>query len=186
MRNAGFFLIFLLNICFASSACTSEQIDINSASIGELDKLEGIGPVYAQRIIDSRPFLDIGDLLNVKGIGNVTLSKIKVQGLACVSAEEEEEKEVEKEDERDTEEVEEQEEEKDDGIEANKPSRIREGVVDVLPENPAVPAENGPIKLSSVKEEVVYKSRTAYIGEYLIYGFCLLLIILILVLIWDF
>ena len=77
-----------------SASCQKNQIDINTASLEELDKLAGIGPVKAQAIINSRPFNKLDDLLNVVGIGDVTLSNIKQQGLACVSDEEEDGEEV--------------------------------------------------------------------------------------------
>jgi len=59
-------------------------IDINTASLAQLDELAGVGPVYAQRIIDGRPYSSLDDLLRVKGIGPATLKKIKEQGLASV------------------------------------------------------------------------------------------------------
>jgi competence ComEA-like helix-hairpin-helix protein len=61
-----------------------ECIDINTASSEELQKIYGVGPVIAQRIIEARPFSSIDDLIKVKGIGEKTLQKIKEQGLACV------------------------------------------------------------------------------------------------------
>jgi competence ComEA-like helix-hairpin-helix protein len=76
------FILFLLSNI--SAMCNESQIDINSASAVELDNLSGIGSVKAQAIISARPFGTIDDLLNVKGIGNATLNKIKAQGLACV------------------------------------------------------------------------------------------------------
>jgi competence ComEA-like helix-hairpin-helix protein len=69
--------------------CGEGQININSASLEELDKLSGIGPAYANAIINSRPFSSIDNLIDVKGIGPVTLEKIKTQGLACVEGEQE-------------------------------------------------------------------------------------------------
>ena len=63
-------------------------IDINNAPIETLQKIAGIGPVLAQRIIDERPFYSLNDLLNVKGIGEMTLQKIKEQGLAWVEEKE--------------------------------------------------------------------------------------------------
>jgi competence ComEA-like helix-hairpin-helix protein len=68
--------------------CNSTQIDINTASVSELDKLYGIGPAKAEAIISSRTFNSVGDLVKVNGIGDITLQKIKEQGLACVEKEE--------------------------------------------------------------------------------------------------
>jgi len=79
-------LPLLLFACFfASGVFAVEMVDINKATIAQLDTLTGIGPVYAQRIIDGRPYSSVDDLDRVKGIGPATLQKIKTQGLACVN-----------------------------------------------------------------------------------------------------
>ena len=52
-------------------------IDINAASKRELETISGIGPVLADRIIRSRPFTSVDDLIRIKGIGPVTLKKIR-------------------------------------------------------------------------------------------------------------
>jgi competence ComEA-like helix-hairpin-helix protein len=86
MRGKIFLLIemiFLFSNILA--ICESNQIDINSASITELDNLAGIGPKKAQLIIDARPFENVDELLNANGIGEMTLQGIKEQGLACVN-----------------------------------------------------------------------------------------------------
>jgi len=77
------FLFFVI-LFLATTISATEKVNINSASLEELKTLTGIGEVKAQAIIDARPFLSLDDLLNVKGIGEKTLVKIKEQGLACV------------------------------------------------------------------------------------------------------
>jgi competence protein ComEA len=58
----------------------TEPVDINSASLGELEKLPGIGPKMAQRIVDERarkPFSSVEELRRVSGIGAKTLEKLR-------------------------------------------------------------------------------------------------------------
>jgi len=64
---------------------TSLKIDINTASMQELQMLVGIGVVLAQRIVDLRPFYTLDELIKVNGIGTETLESIKSQGLAWIS-----------------------------------------------------------------------------------------------------
>jgi len=86
-RLLVFILIILMGISIISALCEEGQIDINKASKEELDDLYGIGPVKAEEIINSRPFESVNELIEVSGIGNITLNKIKEQGLACVNGE---------------------------------------------------------------------------------------------------
>src|SRR4030042_4855998 len=64
-------------------------IDINTATLEQLDTLPEIGPKTAQAIIDYRnvngPFARIEDLLDVSGIGSATFNKIKDQITAGTS-----------------------------------------------------------------------------------------------------
>ena len=60
---------------------TNLLVDINTASLEQLDTLPQIGPITAQSIIDYRmangPFKTVENLLEVDGIGQVTFDKIK-------------------------------------------------------------------------------------------------------------
>ena len=67
-----------------AQGCNAGQVNINSASAAQLDRIIHVGPVRAQAIIQSRPFSSVNDLIRVKGIGEVRLREIKQQGLACV------------------------------------------------------------------------------------------------------
>jgi len=52
-------------------------LDINTASKKGLQSINGIGDVLAERIISSRPYKTIDELVKVKGIGLKTLEKIR-------------------------------------------------------------------------------------------------------------
>lgn len=52
-------------------------LNINTATISDLESLPGIGPVSAQKIIDARPYSEIGELLDRKIVGAATFEKIK-------------------------------------------------------------------------------------------------------------
>ena len=63
-----------------SPATDNYPVNINTATSAQLETLPGIGPVFAQRIIDYRnangPFSSPGQLLNVTGIGEKRLEAI--------------------------------------------------------------------------------------------------------------
>ena len=67
------------------AAGADQCINVNLATVDELDALPGVGPVIAQRIIEYRknrgPFARLKDLQKVKGIGPATTKKIGSQ--AC-------------------------------------------------------------------------------------------------------
>jgi competence protein ComEA len=58
-------------------------VDINSATLFDLDALPGVGPSTAQAIIDYRvangPYASVDDLLNVRGIGPSKLAAMRAR-----------------------------------------------------------------------------------------------------------
>ena len=58
-------------------AVGEEKIDINTASKRKLQKVNGIGPVLAKKIIDGRQYKSVDELVKVKGIGEKTLEKMR-------------------------------------------------------------------------------------------------------------
>jgi competence protein ComEA len=65
----------------ASAVDSNEQIAINLATAPELERLPGIGPVLAQRIVEYReqngPYLQLENLLEVEGIGPAKLDTLR-------------------------------------------------------------------------------------------------------------
>jgi len=54
-----------------------QTININTATLEQLDSLLGIGPVKAKAIVAGRPYAKIEDIMKVKGIKEKTFAKIK-------------------------------------------------------------------------------------------------------------
>jgi len=69
---------------FDPAPADSAVLNVNSASSRALERLEGIGPELAARIIEERnrggPFADAGDLAaRVRGIGQLTIERLARQ-----------------------------------------------------------------------------------------------------------
>lgn len=64
-------------------ACLPGQIDLNHASLADLQQLPDVSGPVAQRIVDARPHDRVKDLLAVPGIGPDELAAIASSGRAC-------------------------------------------------------------------------------------------------------
>ena len=82
-RFLNLILMITLVAAFATLVAAGEQakVNINTASAEELVQVKGIGPKYAERIVDYRekngPFNKVEDIMMVKGIGAKTFESIK-------------------------------------------------------------------------------------------------------------
>ena len=65
----------------AGPSTTAPPVDLNTATAEQLDTLPGVGPATAAAIIDYRqrhgPFRSIGDLAQVRGIGEAKLAQLR-------------------------------------------------------------------------------------------------------------
>lgn len=66
---------------------TASCIDINNASIEQLQEIIHIGPARAKDVVNSRPYHSVEDLSRIDGIGPSRLNDIVTEGLACVKGE---------------------------------------------------------------------------------------------------
>ena len=69
------------NATMATTPTSAGQVNLNSATMAQLQTLPGIGPATAQRIMDYREqndgFKKIEELMNVRGIGEVSFLKLR-------------------------------------------------------------------------------------------------------------
>ena len=85
MRRLWLILVFVLAMACESGTSTHEPagvININQATVEQLEQLPGIGPKRARSIIASRNarggmFRTYDEILAIDGIGEVTMNKLR-------------------------------------------------------------------------------------------------------------
>ncbi len=65
------------NSTTVANSSSSVLININTASQEDIDGLPGIGPVYAARFIENRPYEDVAELKEKSGVSESVIDKIK-------------------------------------------------------------------------------------------------------------
>lgn len=66
-------------IAGVSAVSEAKKININTASLSELDSLSGVGSVTAQKIVAGRPYQTVEELVSKKAVGKAVFDKIKDQ-----------------------------------------------------------------------------------------------------------
>jgi competence ComEA-like helix-hairpin-helix protein len=79
--SVGLALVLLCAVLSAQKQPPAKPIDLNAATVKELQQLPGVGPVTAQRIIEARQksgrFRRVEDLLAIRGISTKRLEALR-------------------------------------------------------------------------------------------------------------
>lgn len=80
----------LISMALLGASSAFAAVDVNQASVAELDGIKGIGPAMSSRILDERkkgPFKDWKDLMvRVKGVGQSSAARLSSEGLTVGGA----------------------------------------------------------------------------------------------------
>lgn len=76
-------LLVVLFAFFAFSGFALAAVDLNTATVEQLDGLKGVGPVKAKAIVEYRtkngPFKSVDDLEKVNGFGKKTVDALRAE-----------------------------------------------------------------------------------------------------------
>lgn len=76
--TTAFFLAVLAAPASEPSARSADgRINLNTATVEELEFLPGVGPDIAKRIVNARPFKSVADLRKVQGIGPKAFERLE-------------------------------------------------------------------------------------------------------------
>lgn len=74
-------LLSLILVLFSSISLAYAAVNLNTATVDELDGVKGIGPSKAKAIVDYRskngPFKSVDDLKGVKGFGEKSVARLR-------------------------------------------------------------------------------------------------------------
>lgn len=81
MKRSLLRLATAIGFALASTQWAFAAVNLNTATVAELDGVKGIGPSKAKAIVDYRTkngnFKSVDDLKNVKGFGEKSIAKLK-------------------------------------------------------------------------------------------------------------
>ena len=61
----------------SSATEATSQVDVNNADLKTLETLPGVGPTLAKKIVSGRPYSNLSDLAQVKGMGQTKANALK-------------------------------------------------------------------------------------------------------------
>lgn len=77
MAAVAAYMLYGAATAHATPANVTPQVNVNTATLAQLQFLPGVGPAMVQRIVAARPFVSVEALVKVKGIKAARLLKLR-------------------------------------------------------------------------------------------------------------